>query len=231
MVAKCEINDKAIKIISQPYSVRAVVKSDKVMFSVNDILYACGVKAPRKWVERNADKFPWMWADSYPYPTKTVKGWRTNKVVFVSAPVGKRLVRLTACSASIREWLLGEVLTYYPNKVYDDSDEHVYDYEDVSIRSKDVSRPYQFDFSSTGFTCEGDEPGDSEELEDSEEEKPTVRRMDVCQTENDSSVEQMIDSIIVDTLELDRKDYGSQIDCILLKLLDLKRKIIHTQSK
>lgn len=86
VVAKCEINDKAIKIISQPYSVRAVVKSDKVMFSVNDILYACGIKAPRKWVERNADKFPWMWADSYPYPTKTVKGWRTNKVVFVSAP-------------------------------------------------------------------------------------------------------------------------------------------------
>lgn len=46
MIAKCEINDKAIKIISQPYSVRAIVRGDKVVFSVNDILYACGIKAP-----------------------------------------------------------------------------------------------------------------------------------------------------------------------------------------
>ena len=127
MIAKCEINDKAIKIISQPYSVRAIVRGDKVVFSVNDILYACGIKAPRKWVERNADKFSWMWADSYPYPVKTVKGWRTNKVVFVSGVVGKKLVRLTACSEPIREWLLDEVLTYYPNKEADEICSHRFD--------------------------------------------------------------------------------------------------------
>lgn len=126
--------------------------------------------------------------------------------------------------------MLGEVLTYYPNKVYDDSDEHVSDYEEMSFHSKDVSRPYQFDFSSTGFTYEDDDPVDREESEDIEEVKPVACRTDVCNIENDCGFEQMIDSIIIDTLELDRKDYGSQIDRILLKLLDLKRKIIHNQN-
>src|SRR5699024_8779748 len=154
---KCEINDKAIKIISQPYSVRAIVRGDKVVFSVNDILYACGIKAPRKWVERNADKFSWMWADSYPYPVKTVKGWRTNKVVFVSGVVGKKLVRLTSCSEPIREWLLDEVLTYYPNKEADEICSHRFDDGCIVRPQEDDLRQYKFDFSPNGFADETDE--------------------------------------------------------------------------
>ena len=40
----------------------------------------------------------------------------------------------------------------------------------------------------------------------------------------------MIDDIIVAALELDRKDYGYQIDRILLGLLDLKRSVIHIKA-
>ena len=40
----------------------------------------------------------------------------------------------------------------------------------------------------------------------------------------------MIDDIIVAALELDRKDYGCQIDRILLGLLDLKRSVIHSKA-
>ena len=44
------------------------------------------------------------------------------------------------------------------------------------------------------------------------------------------TIEQMIDDIIVAALELDRKDYGCQIDRILLGLLDLKRSVIHSKA-
>lgn len=222
MIAKCEINDKAIKIISKPYSVRAIVRCDKVVFSVNDILYACGIKAPRKWVERNADKFSWMWADSYPYPVKTVKGWRTNKVVFVSGLVGKKLVRLTACSEPIREWLLDEVLTYYPNKETDEMCSHLLDDERIVHLQEDDLRGCKFDFSPNGFADETDE--------EAEPSDPVIFRPAEDENKTDRTVEQMVDDIIVAALELDRKDYGRQIDRILLGLLDLKRTVLHTKA-
>lgn len=222
MIAKCEINDKAIKIISQPYSVRAIVRGDKVVFSVNDILYACGIKAPRKWVERNADKFSWMWADSYPYPVKTVKGWRTNKVVFVSGLVGKKLVRLTACSEPIREWLLDEVLTYYPNKEAGEMCSHRLDDGRIVHPQEDDLRGCKFDFSPNGFADETDEEADPAD--------PVIFRPTGDENKTERTVEQMVDEIIVSALELDRKDYGRQIDQILLGLLDLKRTVIHTKA-
>ena len=222
MIAKCEIKDKDINIISQPYSVRAIVRGDKVVFSVNDILYACGIKAPRKWVERNADKFSWMWADSYPYPVKTVKGWRTNKVVFVSGVVGKKLVRLTACSEPIREWLLDEVLTYYPNKEADEICSHRFDDGCVAHPQEDDLRRWKFDFSPNGFADETDEEAELAE--------PVVFRPAEAENKANRTIEQMIDDIIVAALELDRKDYGCQIDRILLGLLDLKRSVIHTKA-
>lgn len=143
-------------------------------------------------------------------------------MVFVSGVVGKKLVRLTACSEPIREWLLDEVLTYYPNKEADEICSHRFDDGCIVRPQEDDLRQYKFDFSPNGFADETDEEAELAE--------PVVFRPTEAENKANRTIEQMIDDIIVAALELDRKDYGCQIDRILLGLLDLKRSVIHTKA-
>lgn len=219
MITRCEINDKAIKIFSNPYSVRALVKGDKTFFSVNDILYACGIKAPIKWIERNAEKYAWMWTDSFPYPTKTSKGWRMNKVRFVTCGVGKRIVRLTVCPEPVRSWLLNEVLVYHPRRAVKE-DEAFLD-ETNEPADQEIERSGDQDsLSVNGFI----------ELYDRPKEQDFVTYQKNRTYNNQDGVEQIVDDIISGILELDLKEYGHKIDHILLRLLDLKRTFMHTKA-
>lgn len=66
-------------------------------FSAVDILKACGIKAPTKWMERNTSDRPDIVTAKFEYPVKTTQGYRRVKLNFVTGGVGKRLVKYTTC--------------------------------------------------------------------------------------------------------------------------------------
>jgi hypothetical protein len=112
MIEKNGISENAFEIKSKSYTVRTLKVGDKTMFAASDILSACGVKAPTKWLDRNAYHRPDMTLTKLHYPVKTAKGYRRVEMFFVSAAVGKKLIKATSCPDETERWLLEEVLTY-----------------------------------------------------------------------------------------------------------------------
>lgn len=112
MIERNEINENALEIKSKAHVVRVLKSGDKTLFSAVDILTACGVKAPTKWLERNAAHRADMVLTRLNYPIKTVKGYCRRDVVFVTGAVGKKIVKATGCTDETKKWLLEEVLTY-----------------------------------------------------------------------------------------------------------------------
>lgn len=112
MIERNELNENALEIKSKAHVIRVLKSGDKTMFSAADILAACGVKAPTKWLERNAAHRPDMILTRLNYPIKTAKGYRRCEMIFVTGAVGKKLVKATGCSDETKKWLLEDVLTY-----------------------------------------------------------------------------------------------------------------------
>lgn len=112
MIERSEIDSNAVEIKSQVYMVRAMKHGDKMLFSANDILSACGIKAAGKWLERNARQRPDLITVKLPYPVRAGNSYRRVGMIFVTAAVGKRLVRITACQADTKKWLMEEVFSY-----------------------------------------------------------------------------------------------------------------------
>lgn len=112
MIEINEINENALEIKSKAHVVRVLKSGDKTMFSAAGILTAYGVKAPTKWLERNAAHRPDMILTRLNYPIKTAKGYRRCEMIFVTGAVGKKLVKATGCSDETKKWLLEDVLTY-----------------------------------------------------------------------------------------------------------------------
>lgn len=111
-IEKNAMNENAIEIRSKAHRVRTLREGGKTVFSVCDILSACGVKAPTKWIERNMNGRPDMVITKFDYPTKTAKGYRKTTMFFCTAAVGKKIIQMTACLDETERWLTEEVFTY-----------------------------------------------------------------------------------------------------------------------
>ena len=116
MIERSDINDNALEISSTAHTIRTLIHGDKALFSAVDILKACGIKAPTKWMERNTSDRPDIVKAKFEYPVKTTQGYRRVKLNFVTGGVGKRLVKYTTCPEETKKWLLEEVLTYRATK-------------------------------------------------------------------------------------------------------------------
>lgn len=116
MIERSDINDNALEISSTAHTIRMLAHGDKMYFSAVDILKACGIKAPTKWMERNTSDRPDIVTAKFEYPVRTTQGYRRVKLNFVTGGVGKRLVKYTTCPEEIKKWLLEEVLTYRATK-------------------------------------------------------------------------------------------------------------------
>lgn len=113
MAEKIAYDDKAAVIQSTTHSVRVLLNGSETMFAASDILSACGIKYPLRWMSRNRavnpDKFKEI---KLPFPMMTEYGRREILMVFVRPEVAKDMVVMTACNGDIKKWLLDEVLTY-----------------------------------------------------------------------------------------------------------------------
>lgn len=97
-------------VISSPsHSVRIMLQGGKVMFAARDVLAACGIKYPDKWIRRNEDRFE---VEKLEYPLETGCGMRRIRMLFVSRVCGQKIVASTACPSETRRWLQTEVFTY-----------------------------------------------------------------------------------------------------------------------
>ena len=93
MIERSDLDDNALEISSTAHTIRVLVHGDKTYFSAVDILKACGIKAPTKWMERNTSDRPDIVTSKLEYPVKTTQGYRRVKLNFVTGGVGKRLVK------------------------------------------------------------------------------------------------------------------------------------------
>lgn len=97
-------------IISSPsHSVRAMLGGGEMMFSARDILTACGIKYPDKWMKRNEDRYS---IEKMEYPLMTGCGTRRIRMLFVRRDCASRMIASTACPPETRQWLLQDVLVY-----------------------------------------------------------------------------------------------------------------------
>lgn len=113
MAEKIAYNDKAAVIESQSHSVRVLLKGSETMFAASDILSACGIKYPLRWMSRNRAVNPEKFKEEkLPFPMMTGYGRREILMVFVRPEVAKDMIVMTACNGDIKRWLLDEVLTY-----------------------------------------------------------------------------------------------------------------------
>ncbi len=100
---------KTAVIRSPSHSVRVMLRDREVMFASRDVLTACGIKHPEKWIRRYEDQFD---VEKLEYPLETGCGMRRVKMLFVSRASGQKIVASTACPAETRRWLQNDVFTY-----------------------------------------------------------------------------------------------------------------------
>lgn len=108
MADRSEVEKTAI-IQSTTYSVRAMLHGQETVFAARDILNACGIKYPDKWMKRNGERCKAMKLE---YPLMTGCGCRRIKMFFVTPAGARKMVTETSCQQETRRWLLKEVLTY-----------------------------------------------------------------------------------------------------------------------
>lgn len=108
-------------VISSPsHSVRVMIRDGETMFAARDILAACGVTYPDKWIQRNGERHE---VEKLEYPLKTGRGMRRIKMFFVSRECGRLIVESTACPAETKRWLQTEVFTYGVEKAAQDGNQ------------------------------------------------------------------------------------------------------------
>lgn len=112
MIEKNVLAENAAVIKSKSHSVRVKQEGGEMMFAASDIVSACGIKAPTKWVKRAIATRPDIDGTMLDYPLMTSSGLRHIKMVFVSAAVAHRMINYLACPDETKAWLIGEVLTY-----------------------------------------------------------------------------------------------------------------------
>lgn len=143
MIEMSDVSNNALQISSKAHTIRIFVRGDKTLFAATDILKACGIKAPTKWMDRNTRDRPDIVTTKFEYPMKTAKGYRRIEMIFVTGGVGKRLVKYTSCPDGTKKWLLEEVLTYRATKAgrVSQEDEPVAEKKEVPAqKEEDINR-------------------------------------------------------------------------------------------
>jgi len=112
MIERNPVFENAVEIKSTAHKVRVKKQDDNVMFAACDIVAACGIKAPSKWVKRAIKSRPDIEGTVLEYPLMTSAGLRRIKMVFVNAKVALRMVESLACPDETKKWIVDEVLTF-----------------------------------------------------------------------------------------------------------------------
>lgn len=139
MVDKNEEMKGTVVIASKSFSIRAMLDRETTVFAARDLLHACGVKYPDKWMTRNAEgAFRKITAKKLYYPMMTGRGCRHVSMWFVTAEAGKKITRLTPCTADMKRWLLNDVLTYTIEPVVQYTSEQVREVPSMIIPPQDL---------------------------------------------------------------------------------------------
>lgn len=106
-------NENSAVIRSTSHSVRVLLNGTETMFAASDILTACGIKYPLRWMSRNRTVYPGkIQEEKLPFPMMTDCGRREIMMVFVRPKVARDMVVMTSCKGDTKKWLLDEVLAY-----------------------------------------------------------------------------------------------------------------------
>lgn len=106
-------NENSAVIQSTSHRVRVLLNGTETMFAASDILSACGIKYPLRWMSRNRTVYPGKIQDEkLPFPMMTEYGRREIMMVFVRPEVAKDMIVMTSCKGDTKKWLLDEVLSY-----------------------------------------------------------------------------------------------------------------------
>ena len=100
-------------IKSSSYEVRVIEYEGRALFSVNDILKACGIKWGVKWLynarQNRSENVPML---KLKYPTMTTAGRREYEMWFADPETGETILDMVPCTDDIKKWLREEVFTY-----------------------------------------------------------------------------------------------------------------------
>lgn len=108
-MADCIEVGKTATISSPSHSVRAMLSGGETMFAARDVLAACGIKYPDKWMKRNGERFR---AEKLEYPLMTGCGIRRIRMFFITAACANQIVQATSCQPETLRWLKGTVFAY-----------------------------------------------------------------------------------------------------------------------
>lgn len=107
------MNDQVATIKGRRFEVRAISFDGMTFFCVKDILSACGIQWPVRWVARvretHAGNLPMV---KLRYPMMTKAGRREYAMWFVDAENGKRMIDMTPCTDDTKKWIIENVFTY-----------------------------------------------------------------------------------------------------------------------
>lgn len=100
-------------IQSKAYSVRAVLDGDETKYAAMDIVAACGIGFPTRWLSNFRKRNPELLNEKkMPIWIMTEKGPRVIRMVFIDAESVKTILGNTQSSKDAKKWILEEVLTY-----------------------------------------------------------------------------------------------------------------------
>ena len=99
-------------IRSNAMEVRAILFDGKTLFSMCDIIKACGKKNPADWYNKAKRRDSKLKAVKLTYPTGLESGPKVVNMWFVDVSCGKRLLKLAGCTSDVRKWFEQEVFPY-----------------------------------------------------------------------------------------------------------------------
>ena len=104
---------QATTLRSNSYEVRVMQYEGRALFSVNDILKACGIKWGVKWLynarQNRSEQVPML---KLKFPTMTTAGRREYEMWFVDPAGGEQILEMVPCTDDLKKWLREEVFTY-----------------------------------------------------------------------------------------------------------------------
>lgn len=107
------MSEKATSIKNEGAEVRILVTDGGTLFSLRDVLTACGIKFPARWMSRarqtNAED---LRMEKRQFPIMTEYGRRQIEMIFIDASTGRKVVAMLSCGDETRKWLENKVFTY-----------------------------------------------------------------------------------------------------------------------
>lgn len=96
-------------------TVRVLLNEGETLYSVRDILIACGVKYPTKWCQRKRDAQSSVKLLKLLYPVNGKIGGASRQscpMYFTNEPCGRMILDMVGCDKGVREWMEKEVFTF-----------------------------------------------------------------------------------------------------------------------